>query len=252
MDDRIRKWIENIAGLPLQIFPDEGVRVRVSDARTDEPKNRLLALEVVGKNGVLVTGTPRIVKAVKDCAESMTGVELFSPLGLAEIKRLLPPADAESLDEAWGLNYFLSEREKFRPVISRHKVITLKKKDIPVGDEDLRMGERRSSETNDFIWAFACYHNNSNIPAVTVPEYSPNCASVAVVFWKGDDVAGFGVGTEEKLQGQGYGLAVVSAATQFVLEQGGVAWYGAYANNIPSLRIPRRLGYKLVYSSFGA
>ncbi|OGO35564.1 MAG: hypothetical protein A2147_04595 [Chloroflexi bacterium RBG_16_57_8] len=59
MDPRIRSWIENAAGLPLQAIPDEGVCVRVSDARTDEPKNRLLAQRVIGKNGVLLTGIPR-------------------------------------------------------------------------------------------------------------------------------------------------------------------------------------------------
>lgn len=98
LDYRIRERIENAAGLPLQIFPDEGVCVRVSDTRTDEPKNRLLAQRVAGQNGVLVTGIPRVVRAVSDCAESMTSWELLSPLGLAEIKQLLVPTDAECLD----------------------------------------------------------------------------------------------------------------------------------------------------------
>ena len=59
MDYRLRKRIETLAGFSLQTFPDEGVHVRVSDARTDEPKNRLLAQRVIGKNGVLLTGIPR-------------------------------------------------------------------------------------------------------------------------------------------------------------------------------------------------
>ncbi len=64
MDSKIRGWVENAAGVPLRLFPDEGVRLRVSDARRDVPKNRLLAQRVTGKNRVLVTAIPRIVEAV--------------------------------------------------------------------------------------------------------------------------------------------------------------------------------------------
>ena len=252
VDNRIRKRIENTAGLSYQTFPDEGVCARVSDARTDEPKNRLLAQRVAGQNGVLVTGIPRVVRAVSDCVESMTSWELFSPLGIAEIKRLLPLSDAECLDETYGFDFVLTEREKFRPVISRHEVVALRKKDIPSVQYDLRMGERRSSETDDFIWAFGCYHKDHEVPATWLPEFGPLCASIAVVIWEDDDIAGFGVGTEELLRGQGYGIAAVSADTQWVLEQKAIAWYGAYENNIPSLRIAKRLGFSLVYSSFKA
>jgi len=250
MDDRIVKWIENASGLPYREFPDNGVIVRVSGARTDAPKNRLLVQRVIGKNGVLITGIPRVVEALKDAAESMTSWELFSPFGLAEIKRALPPQHAKDLDAMYGLNYFLTELKDFHPVKPSHPVIPLHKKDIPRGDEALRLGERRSTEKEDYTWSFACYHNDPNVPAKVLQEYGPRCASVAVIFWKGDELAGFGVATEEGLRGQGYALDVVSAGTQFILDNGGVAWYGAYADNIPSLCIPRRLGYSLMYSSF--
>jgi RimJ/RimL family protein N-acetyltransferase len=252
MDYRITRWIENASGLPFKTFPDDGILVCVSGARTDVPKNRLLVQRVTGKNGVLITGIPRIVEAVKDVAESLTSWELFSPFGLAEIKRALPPQDAKDLNAMYGLDYFLTDPNDFRPVKLRHPVIPLRKKAIPPGDEALRLGERRSTETGDFTWAFACYYNDPKVPAKALPEYGPRCASVAVIFWKGDDLAGFGVGTEEALRGQGYAMDVVTAGTQFILGQGGAAWYGAYADNIPSLHIPRRLGYSLMHSSFGA
>lgn len=253
MDYRICKRIENGAGFPLQMFPDEGVCVRVSDAWTDEPKNRLLAQRVAGQNGVLLTGIPRVVRAVATCAQSMTSWELFSPLGLAEIRRLLPPADAECLDETYGFDFVLIEHERFRPARSRYEVFALKRKDIPPKQFDLRIAERRPSETDDFIWAFACYHNEPNMTATELAPFDPRCASIAVVIWNGgEDIATFGVGTEELLRGQGYALAVVSAATQWILDQKAIAWYGAYANNIPSLRIARRLGFSLICQSFGA
>ena len=253
LDYRIRERIENAAGLPLQMFPDEGVCVRVSDARTDEPKNRLLAQRVAGQNGVLVTGIPRVVRTVSDCAESMTSWELLSPLGLTEIKRLLAPTDAECLDETYGFDFVLLEHERFRPVRSRYEVFALKRKDIPPKQFDLRIAERRPSETDDFIWAFACYHNEPDVPTNELAPFGPRCASIAVVMWNGsEDIAVLGIETEEALRGQGYGLAVVSAATQWILDQGAVAWYGAYADNIPSLHIARRLGFSLVCQSFRA
>lgn len=237
----------------LQMFSDEGVCVRVSDARTDEPKNRLLAQRVAGQNGVLVTGIPRVVRAVSDCVESMTSWELFSPLGLAEIKRSLSSDDAECLDETYGFDFVLTGNENFRPVRSQHKVIALRKKDIPSEQYDLRMAERRPSETDDFIWAFACYRSEPNMTATELAPFGPLCASIAVVIWENDgDIATYGVMMEELLRGRGYALATVSAATQWILDQDAIAWYGAYSNNIPSLRIARRLGFSLAYQSFGA
>jgi hypothetical protein len=64
MNDRIAKRIESAAGLPFHEFPQDGVLVCVSGTRTDEPKNRLLAQRVMEKNGVLITGIPRMVEAI--------------------------------------------------------------------------------------------------------------------------------------------------------------------------------------------
>lgn len=253
MDYRIRKRIEDGAGFSLETFPNEGVCIRVSDVHTDEPKNRLQSQQVAGKNGVLITGIPRIVRAVSDCVQSMTSWELFSSLGIEEIKRVLAPADAEYLDETYGLDFILAEHERFRPAGLEHKVVTFGKEAIPSEQYDQRMAERRSSETDDFVWAFACYHDDPSVPTNDLAPYGPRCASIAVVMWNGgEDIATLGVKTEEALQGQGYGLAVVSAATQWILNQGAVALYGVYADNIPSLRIARRLGFSVISRQFGA
>jgi len=253
VDCRVRERLEKDAGLPIQTFPDRGVRVCVSDARTDEPKNRLLAQRVAGKDGVLVTGIPRVVEAVSAPTQSLTAWELFSPVGLAEVRRALPSADAEHFDEAYLLDYVLAEHERFRPAKAQHKAIALGREDIPSEQSDLRMGERRTSETNDFTWAFACYHDDPNAPATELAPFGPCCASIAIIIWRScEEIATYGVGTEEAFRGQGYGLASVSAATKWILAQGAVAWYGAYADNVPSLRIARRLGFSLACQSFRA
>ncbi len=114
------------------------------------------------------------------------------------------------------------------------------------------MAERRSFERDDFTWAFTCYHEDPNVKPDRLGWFGPRCASIAIIIWVNDDIAGFGVGTEKALEGQGYALAAVSAATQWVLDQGAIAWYGAYSDNIPSLRIARRLGFSLFHSSLRA
>ena len=83
----------------------------------------------------------------------------------------------------------------------------------------------------------------STFRVTELAPFGAQCASIAIAIWKDGPVATYGVGTEESCRGQGFGLAAVSAATKRILEQGEVAVYGAYANNIPSLRIARRLGF---------
>ena len=81
--------------------------------------------------------------------------------------------------------------------------------------------------------------------------FGPRCASIAILIWKSAEVCGYGVWTEEAHRGRGYALAAVAAATQEVLARGAAAIYGAFAANIPSLRIPRRLGYRFGWETIG-
>jgi RimJ/RimL family protein N-acetyltransferase len=163
------------------------------------------------------------------------------------------PEDAESL--AHGLDYVLTDPSRFRPAETPHAAVSLRKKDIPSQQRELRMSQRRSpaeAEQEDFVWAFACYHDDRGAVATELVPFGPQCASIATVEWETRDVASFGVWTEEGYRGRGYALAAVSAATRFVLEQGAVPIYGAYATNIPSLRIPRRLGYSFEWQMIWA
>lgn len=251
MDDRIRRRIKEATGLPSEAFPDQGVKVSVSSARTDRPKNRLLVQRLTGKNGILVTGIPRVLQDISGCVGTMTGWELFSPLGIAEVRRRLSPDDARSLDEAYGLDFYIAKREEFRPFESQHEVVALSRKDVPRSQYDLRLSERRSFETGDFVWAFACF-DQEPFAAKSLSLFGARCASIAIIIWENDGLAGFGVETEESLRGKGYALAVVSEATKWVLGQDAMPWYGAHSTNIPSLRIARRLGFSLCSSSFRA
>ena len=58
MDERVRRYLENKAGVSLRTFPVDGIAVRESPMRTDERGNRIVVQRVAGWNGVLVTVEP--------------------------------------------------------------------------------------------------------------------------------------------------------------------------------------------------
>jgi RimJ/RimL family protein N-acetyltransferase len=191
-----------------------------------------------------------VVAAVRPALECMSIEELFSPLGLAELSRAMQPEDAESL--AHGFDYLLTSRKDFRPAETAHEVVPLTKSDIPPDQFELRMSERRESQSDDFVWAFACHHDDPDAVATELAPFGPRCASIAIVIWRAPELAGYGLGTDPPFRGRRYALAVVSAATEFILRQGAVAWYQAYTTNIPSLRIPRRLGFTFAWQTIWA
>ena len=252
MDDRVRRYLESKAGVSLSALADDGIAVRESPKRTDERGNRILIQRVAGVNGLLVTVVPKSVEAVAHVVQRMTPCEIFSPLGRAELCRALgADDDAPEKHYIYGFDYVLASLEDFRPVQTRYTATPLTREDIPREQFELRMSERRQPASEDFIWAFACYRDASDFQAADLRPFGAQCASIAIVIWKDGPVATYGVATEETCRGQGYALAAVSAATKWVLDQGEVAVYGAYADNIPSLRIACRLGFAFVHQEMG-
>jgi RimJ/RimL family protein N-acetyltransferase len=251
LDHRVRSHLESHLGFTLASFPSSGIEVRESSQRTDERESRL---SIIGIGmAALATGIPRIVASVSPVVQSMTTRELFSPLGLAELRRAMEPEDAESL--AHGLDYVLTSIRDLRPAETAHAAVALTKKDIPREQYEMRLSERRppnEAGEQDFIWAFACRHDDENAEAPELALFGPRCASIAIVIWKTRDLAAYGVWAEEGYRRRGYALAAVSAATRFVLEKGAVAAYGAHVTNIPSLRIARRLGYTFGWQTIWA
>jgi RimJ/RimL family protein N-acetyltransferase len=71
--------------------------------------------------------------------------------------------------------------------------------------------------------------------------------SVATIRWKLPDFIEIGVSTREEFRQHGHGLLAVAAATEWVLARGAVAHYAVKPDNLPSCRIPRRLGYTVAW-----
>jgi len=246
MDDRLRRFLEGKAGVSLSCLPETGVAVHGSPKRTGEPGNRITVQRVAGRDGILVTVAPGSVDAVTRAAQHLAPCEVFSPLGRAELCRALGIDDEPSEHYLYGFDYVLPCSQNFCPAPTRHTTRPLRKQDIPREQFELRMSERRRPTPEDFIWAFACDHDDATFRATELAPYGEQCASVAIAIWRDGPVATYGVATERPCRREGFALAAVSAMTGWILEQGGIPVYGAYANNIASLRIPRRLGFTLL------
>jgi RimJ/RimL family protein N-acetyltransferase len=252
MDDRVRGYLEGRAGVALSDAPTDGIAVCESPKRTDERGNRVVAQRVAGRNGVLVTVQPGRVDAIADAVRQMAPCEIFSPLGRAELCRALGLSDEPPPQYyLYGYSYVLTRLDDLCPAQKTLTATPLRRGDIPPEQLEMRMSERRQPPAEDFIWAFACYRDHPTFRATELAQFGAQCASIAIAIWADGPVATFGVGTEESCRGQGFGLAAVSATTKWILEQGEVAVYGAYANNIPSLRIARRLGFRYLEQDMG-
>lgn len=242
INPHIRAALEEGLGFPLDSFPRSGIDLRVSHARTDRPGNLLLAHRLPGCDGALATAIPRIAEAVRPLLTEMSSAELFSPLGVAELRRALSEEDGRAILEQPGLDYAIASPEAFRPAAAGHRTVLLTGRDIPSVREEfsLRMGERDADPPEGLAWAFVGCSGNERV-------------SIAVIRWDEGATAHIAIaGTKEPFRGRGYGRAAVSAATEYILAQGRVPIYGTIRSNIAALRMIRPLGYRLAFETIGA
>ena len=242
MHDHVRRHLEASLGFSIESFPAIGVVVRASPKRTDSPGNRLLVHRIANQNGALATVVPRLLDTIAPAIGEMSSTELFSPLGIAELRRALSPEDRVGLLEEPGLDYTISGPQHFRSASTPHRSLPLMKKDIPAAREDfrLRMSQRDESPPENLVWAFVCCHGRKRV-------------AIAVIRWEEGLIGTISIaGTKERYRRQGYGRAVVSAATEYILRQGRVPIYGTVRSNVPALRMIRPLGFRLAYETIWA
>ncbi len=238
MDGHIKAHLESKLGFPLSSFPETGIDVRVSPRRTDRPRNRLVVHRIAAGAGVLATGIERMVDAVGPVLHDLSPAELFSPFGIAELRRAMPEADRDSLLEDPGMDYTISGPDGFRPAATGHATLLLTDEDIPSAVED--GWESSASLPVGLARAFVCCHGDEWV-------------SIAIIRWEKEPVGTIAIArTEDPYLRQGYGRAAVSAATEYILRQQRVASYGTVRGNIPALRMIRPLGYRLTYETIYA
>ncbi|MFC1859100.1 GNAT family N-acetyltransferase [Thermodesulfobacteriota bacterium] len=235
MDDRIRFFLEQKMRMPLSDLPTEGIEIRESSRNKDAPWKRL-SISRVG-NGALVTGISRIIRAVEPVIQNMSIWELFHPYGLAELRYALSQADGKSLRE--GFHYTLAEKQYIHPADTSPAPVKVLVENEDPENKNPQSGLQRSSSGKYFQPAFAVYDNGKE-------------AAYSGIHWVAPEIVEIGVETQETHRKRGYGFVLVAAATEWVLNQGALAYYRVFPTNTASIHIARKLGYKLTWQNIYA
>ena len=225
MDDRVRDYLEETLGLPLEDLPEGRIPIlEFSDRCTSTSKfgsvqkNRLLIRRIGSR--VIALATPEIIDVVRAVINGLHAWELFSTLGVAELDRALRPIGHEALGGA--LRYTLSETDYTggRSAMGPHPEKLLVSDHPPTGG-------RFDAE---YLDAFGVVEDGKHV-------------SKAHIRWKTKEFIEVAVHTDEPYRKRGYGRAVVTAATDWLLSQGAAGLYPVTPDNLPSCRIARSLGF---------
>ncbi|MBW1836744.1 MAG: GNAT family N-acetyltransferase [Deltaproteobacteria bacterium] len=154
-----------------------------------------------------------------------------------EFRRALFAADAETLRE--GFHYTL-KRENYTPP-EKHSIppVMILDEDTPGAADKPPLTDPQSSMGQYFTPAFGIYWGGGQVAVAGIHRISP-------------DLIEIGVETIATHQKKGYGLAVVAAAAEWVMAQGALPYYRAFPSNTGSVRIARRLGFKLTWQNIYA
>jgi RimJ/RimL family protein N-acetyltransferase len=213
-------FIELALGFSPRSFPKRGIEFRETPVRLDQPTDRMM-LRRIG-SAALATGIPRVLDAIGPVVRSMTLAELFSPLGVLELQRAMRPGEADNLGQTF--HYTMIDQREFRPWPGQERATCLLPSDFTVQRQDTD--------------AFAVIEDGERVAITSICSPLPHYIYI-------------GVDTVEKRRQRGYGLAVVSATTDWILRQGAVAHYNTKLTNVASLRLARRLGFVLTSEVIG-
>jgi GNAT superfamily N-acetyltransferase len=209
--------------------------------------------------GRLVEGV--LVVAPGPAGERAVGIEASSPTVAAELLDILPPGEelsfglhrapvVQALRQRFHVRSdaimfgFRCERESFRP------------DDRGLGRELTRADQRLAQRCRDehFYATFEdAVQERRTADGLEVHTFGAvqgsRIAARCLTTWGGrgiDRTIGtvWSVYTDPSYRNQGLGRGVVSAATEAILSSGRTARYFAYSNNLASIQICRRLGYR--------
>ena len=221
--ERVRPWLETHLEIPLSALGPHPIPVITVPKQGPEPPP--LAVKV-GDNGAIVTTRTEWEVGFQQVVGDLHPDLLFSAFGCFELSRVtLPDGDA-----VWGPNWYLfGDESTFRPAADSRPVL-LSASDLTGVDYKL-------------FW-----HCRPNAVAGLGIYQDDRLVALATVVDRGEPVWEIGMEVVPDSKGRGLGRAVVSAAAQWILDNGRVILATVGPFNIPSARTLRSLGlqYSLV------
>lgn len=155
---------------------------------------------------------------------------LFSVAGSYELSRVTLPDEVA----VWGpIPCYVADKTTWRPVGA---------------DRSVRLSESQLADI-DFEVFWHCAAPGPGVLAHFGVYESGQLAGLSSVSDHGHNIYEIGVDARQGSQGRGLGSAVVSAAGNWILEEGAVPFASVAQWNVPSGRNMRRLGMKYVYAA---
>jgi GNAT superfamily N-acetyltransferase len=178
-------------------------------------------------SAVALSVRPEWVPAVKKAAEGLHPDLLFSVLGMYELSRVTLPGGVA----VWGpIPNYVADESNWRPVRDGRPVRMTAPQLTAVDWQLFWHCERRP------IGAFGIYEGDWLAAMATVKDH-------------GDSVWEIGVDVAPDAKGRGLGRAVVSAAGDWILENGKTIHATAGPWNVPSSRTLRSVGLEYVFGA---
>ena len=221
----VRPSIEASLGYELPDFSD--TRPRLEAAPTGEGSSPFFAVRI--ENVVAAAARTEWIARLQQIFDELHPDLLFSIFGAYELSRVTLANEMA----VWGpVPGYAADETTWRPVSDERPV---RLSESQVADVDFDLFWHCDGGDMDVQAHFGIYENRRLIALSSVAD-------------QGHNIHDIGIDTMQASQTRGLGAAVVSAAGNWVLEQGGIPFATAAPWNVPSTRTIRKLGMKYVYS----
>lgn len=222
--ERVRPWIERQLGFSLP-RADGSPGLVVAKGPEGAGAHPLFAVRADGV--VAISTRPEWVEPVRKVVGGMHPDLLFSVLGSYELSRVTLPGGFA----AWGpVPNYVADSKNWRPVHD-DRPVRMTREQLGAVDWELFWHCSRTS-----IGWFGIFDNGRLTAMATVADH-------------GDDIWEIGVDVVPDAKAGGLGRAVVSAAGDWILENGKTVHATAGLWNVPSSRTLRSVGFEYVFSA---
>ena len=220
---KIQPWLERELGVPIDRLGGPSAAVLATGPRS-EGSRRLWAVRMQGQ--AMVTVPEDWLGQVRSVVSVLALDELFTVFGAYELARVTLPLGTAVFGPSW---YLAADADSF----------------IPAGDT--RPVQLKSEDLVATMDPAIFWHCSLQQAAVAHAVFEENrLAALATTRLLGDLVYEIGVDVAPEAKSRGLGRAVVSAAGEWILEQGGLILALSAPWNVPSVRTMRSLGLRLV------
>lgn len=217
----LRSWLEDRIGYDLD---DLAASRTVIIPNRDSDAQSLLAIKI--DDSSIIRARPEWTDKLHKIVNSLTLDELFSVFGAYELARITLADNISVWGPSW---YFFGNEANFAPA--------------PTQDvTQLSCGELNTLADPKVFWH--CDWQNA-VASFGITNQG-TLVALATVHDRGSSVYEFGVDVLPTSGRRGLGQSVVSAAGQWILEQGGLILATTAPWNIPSARLLRSIGLRYV------